>query len=125
MIEKIVTGNAPSPVGPYSQAVRAGGFIFVAGQIGLDPSTGRLVASDIRSQARRVMENIKAILESAGSSLDRLVKVTIFLKDLGDFAACNEIYGEYVKGSLPPRSTAEVTRLPKDALLEVDAIALA
>jgi 2-iminobutanoate/2-iminopropanoate deaminase len=125
MIEIIHTQNAPEPIGPYSQAVRANGFVFVSGQIPLDPATGRVQGADIASQTRRVMENLRAVLEGAGSSLHKVVKTTLYLKDLGDFPKCNEIYGEYLGTVRPARATAQAARLPKEVLLEIDAIALA
>lgn len=125
MLETANTDKAPRPVGPYSQAIRAGGFLFVSGQIPLDPATGEVAGSDIAAQTRRAMENLKAILEEAGSGLNKVVKTTIYLKDLRDFARCNEIYGEYFRASKPARSTLEAAALPKGVLVEIDAIALA
>ncbi len=125
MLETVNTEKAPRPVGPYSQAVRAGGFIFVSGQIPLDPVTGEVAANDIAAQTRRAVENLKAILEKAGSGLDKVVKTTLYLKDLRDFARCNEIYAEYFGESKPARSTIEAAALPKGVLLEIDAVALA
>ncbi len=125
MLEKVCTSRAPRPVGPYSQAIRAGGFVFVSGQIPLDPDTGEMTSGDIEAQARRAMENMKAILEEAGSGLDKVVKTTLYLKDLRDFARCNEVYSQYLGESRPARSTVEVAALPKGALLEIDAVALA
>ncbi len=122
----IATPLAPAAIGPYSQAVRAGNLVFTAGQIALDPVTGHVVASDIAAQTTRVMENLKAILEAAGSSLSRTVKATVFLKDFNDFAAMNAVYGAYLgpEGVQPPaRSTVEVARLPKDVLVEIELIA--
>jgi len=122
----IATPLAPAAIGPYSQAVRAGNLVFTAGQIALDPVTGHVVASDIAAQTTRVMENLKAILEAAGSSLSRTIKATVFLKDFNDFAAMNAVYGAYLgpEGVLPPaRSTVEVSRLPKDVLVEIELIA--
>jgi 2-iminobutanoate/2-iminopropanoate deaminase len=125
MLETVNTDKAPRPVGPYSQAVRAGGVIFVSGQIPLDPVTGEVAANDIAAQTRRAVENLKAILEEAGSGLDKVVKTTLYLKDLRDFARCNEIYAEYFGESKPARSTIEAAALPKGVLLEIDAVALA
>lgn len=125
MLETVNTDKAPRPVGPYSQAVRAGGFIFVSGQIPLDPVTGEVAANDIAAQTRRALENLKAILEEAGSGLDKVVKTTLYLKDLHDFARCNEIYAEYFGENKPARSTIEAAALPKGVLLEIDAVALA
>ncbi len=121
---EVKTENAPAPVGPYSQAVIAGGFVFCSGQIALDPRTGTIVGNDIESETKQVMENLKAVLESAGSSFDRVVKTTIFLKNMDDFARANEVYGRYF-GEIPPaRSTVEVVKLPKGASVEIDCLAL-
>lgn len=125
MLETVNTDQAPRPVGPYSQAVRAGGFLFVSGQIPLDPATGEIAGNEIAAQTRRAMENLKAILEEAGSGLNRVVKTTLYLKDLRDFALCNEIYAEYFREAKPARSTIEAAGLPKGVLLEIDAVALA
>ncbi|MGA2558895.1 MAG: RidA family protein [Terracidiphilus sp.] len=122
----IATPDAPAAIGPYSQGIRTGNLIFTAGQIALDPISGQVVAPGIKEQTTRVMENLRAILESAGSSLDRVVKATVFLKDFNDFAAMNAIYGAYLapEGVTPPaRSTVEVSRLPKDVLVEIELIA--
>ncbi len=119
----IKTDNAPKAIGPYSQAVEANGFVFVSGQIPLDPKTGDVVAGDIREQTRRVMENAKAILAAAGCSLSDVVKSTIYLKNIGDFAGVNEIYGGYFPADPPARATVEVSRLPKDVAIEIDFIA--
>jgi len=123
----IATPDAPAAIGPYSQGIRTGNLIFTAGQIALDPISGQVVAPGIKEQTTRVMENLRAILESAGSSLDRVVKATVFLKDFNDFAAMNAIYGAYLapEGVTPPaRSTVEVSRLPKDVLVEMVEIEL-
>ena len=121
----IATVGAPSAIGPYSQAVRVGSLIFTAGQIALDPSTQQIVPGGITEQTIRVLENLKAILEEADSSLDRAVKATVYLKDMNDFAAMNAVYKKYLgSGRVPPaRSTVEVSRLPKDVLIEIDVIA--
>jgi 2-iminobutanoate/2-iminopropanoate deaminase len=122
----VSTDKAPSAIGPYSQGIRAGNLVFTAGQIALDPATGQVVAPGIQEQTTRVLENLKAILEQAGSSLDRVVKATVFLKDFNDFAAMNSVYGAYLApdGVTPPaRTTVEVSRLPKDVLVEIDLIA--
>ena len=122
----IATGKAPAAIGPYSQAIRAGNLVFTAGQVALDPETQQVVASGIAEQTVRVLENLKAILEEAGSSLAQTVKATVFLKDLNDFATMNAIYATYMAadGATPPaRSTVEVSRLPKDVLVEIDLIA--
>ncbi|MDR7511085.1 MAG: RidA family protein [Armatimonadota bacterium] len=127
MTRKIVhTSHAPRAIGPYSQGVVAGGLVFCSGQIAIDPATGEMVgASDVREQARRVMENLKAVLEAAGSSLARVVKTTIYLTDLQDFGTVNEIYGSYFQGEPPARATVQVAGLPKGAMVEIDAVALA
>ncbi|CAB50156.1 RidA family protein [Pyrococcus abyssi] len=121
--EVIFTEKAPKPIGPYSQAIKVGNFIFVAGQIPIDPETGEIVKGDIKEQTKRVIENIKAILEEAGASLNDVVKVTVYLKDLNDFAKMNEVYSEYFGESKPARVAVEVSRLPKDVLIEMEAIA--
>jgi 2-iminobutanoate/2-iminopropanoate deaminase len=125
MSKRIVrTEQAPQAIGPYSQAVVGGGFVYVAGQLALDPRTGQLVPGDVRIQTKRVMENIKAILEGAGSTLDRVVKTTVFLRDLNDFGAMNEIYGSYFQEDPPARSTFQVAKLPRDGAVEIEAVAL-
>lgn len=121
----ISTDRGPRAIGPYSQAIRANGFAFLSGQIALDPETNQLVEGDIRAQTERVLENLKGILEAAGSSLDRVVKATVFLKDMNEFAAMNEVYGRYFPASPPARATVEVARLPRDVRVEIDLIALA
>ena len=120
MKEIISTDKAPKAIGPYSQAVRAGGFLFTAGQIALDPVTGQIVEGDVARQTTRVMENLKAIVEAAGSSLDRAVKATVYLKDMGDFAAMNEVYARYFTSDPPARSTIEAAGLPRDVRVEID-----
>jgi 2-iminobutanoate/2-iminopropanoate deaminase len=121
----ISTPSAPRAIGPYSQAVVANGFVFCSGQVALDPQTGEMVgASDVRVQAKRVMENLKVVLEAAGSSFERAVKASIFLADLADFGAVNEIYGSYFRSEPPARATVQVAGLPKGALVEIDMIAL-
>ncbi len=122
MKEIISTDKAPKAIGPYSQAVRAGGFLFTAGQIALDPATGQIIEGDVARQTTRVMENLKAIVEAGGSSLDRVVKATVYLKDMGDFAAMNEVYGRYFASNPPVRSTVEAARLPRDVRVEIDLI---
>jgi len=124
MREIIETRNAPAPIGPYSQAIRANGFIFVSGQIPLDPASGAVVQGDIVDQTRQVMNNLAAILESAGSGLAKIVKTTVFLTDLEHFARFNQVYGEFLGEAKPARATVQVSRLPKEVLLQVDAIAL-
>lgn len=122
----IATGKAPAAIGPYSQGIRVGNLVFTAGQIALDPETQQVVAPGIKEQTERVLENLKAILEAAGSSLAQTVKATVFLKDFNDFAAMNAVYGAYLaaEGMTPPaRSTVEVSRLPKDVLVEIELIA--
>ncbi|RMD98015.1 MAG: RidA family protein [Deltaproteobacteria bacterium] len=121
----ISTDRAPAAIGPYSQAIRAGNLVFTAGQIPIDPKRGELVEGDITVQTEVVLKNLSAVLEAAGSSLDRAVKVTVFLADMNDFAKMNEVYGRYFSGSKPSRSTVEVARLPKDVRVEIDVIALA
>ena len=124
MKDRVQTDNAPKAIGPYSQAVKAGGFIFASGQIPLDPVTMQIVEGGIREQTDRVLNNLKAVLEAVGSSLDRVVKTTVFLADLGDFAEMNEVYGGFFGDVPPARSTIEVSRLPRDVRVEIDVIAL-
>lgn len=125
MKEIITTEKGPKAIGPYSQAVKANGFIFTAGQVAFDPATGQLVEGDVARQTARVFENLKAIVEAAGSSLDRAVKATVFLKDMNDFAAMNEVYARYFPANPPARSTVEAARLPRDVRVEIDLIVLA
>ena len=120
----ISTERGPKAIGPYSQAVKANGFVFVSGQIPLDPATQQLVEGGITQQTERVMENLKGIIEAAGSSLERTVKTTVYLADLGDFAAMNDVYGRYFKQDPPARATVEVARLPRDVRIEIELIAL-
>ena len=120
----ISTENAPKAIGPYEQAIRVGDFVYASGQIPLDPETGKLVEGEIKVQTRRALENLKAVLEAAGSSLDRVVKTTVFLKNIADFAAMNEVYAEYLGAAKPARSTVAVADLPRGALVEIDLIAL-
>ncbi len=124
MLEKIYTPGAPEAIGPYSQAVKAGDFVFTSGQIAIDPATGEVVPGGIKEQTERVMKNLSAVLSAAGSSPDSVVKTTCFLADMGDFAAFNEVYGEYFSGK-PARSCVAVKALPKGVLVEVEATALA
>ncbi|MGC9112483.1 RidA family protein [Acidilobus sp.] len=124
MKEAVFTERAPRPIGPYSQAIIAGDLIFVSGQIPIDPSTGRIVSDDFKEQVRRALENVKAILEAGGSSLDDVVKVTVYLKDPSRFQDFNQIYSEYFKGSFPARTTVFVNDLPAGAQIEVDVIAV-
>jgi len=121
----VATDAAPKAIGPYSQGIVAGGFVFCSGQIALDPASGELVgASDVRVQARRAMDNLRGVLEAAGSSIDRIVRTTIFLADMGDFGAVNEVYGSYFTSAPPARATVQAAGLPKGALVEIDAIGL-
>jgi 2-iminobutanoate/2-iminopropanoate deaminase len=125
-IEAISTKSAPAAIGPYSQAIRIGNFLYTSGQVALDPGSGALVSGGIAEQTARVIENLKAVLSAAGASLAQVIKTTVFLKNMGDFAAMNEVYGRYFAddGVTPPaRSTVEVARLPKDALVEIEVIA--
>jgi 2-iminobutanoate/2-iminopropanoate deaminase len=118
----ISTERAPAAIGPYSQAIRLGSFVFTSGQIPLTPA-GELVEGDVTAQTRQVLTNLQAVLEAAGSGLQHVVKCTCFLKDMNDFAAMNEVYGEFFAGEPPARSAVEVARLPKDALIEIEAVA--
>ena len=122
--ESVQTDKAPKAIGPYEQAIKANGFIYTAGQIPIDPKTGNLVEGDISAQTRQVLENLKAVLEAGGSALDRVVKVTVFLKNMADFAAMNEIYAQYLGSAKPARSTVAVAELPRGALIEIDLVAL-
>ena len=122
----ITTPTAPSAIGPYSQGIVAQGtLIFTAGQVGSDPATGAFAGPDIKTQTRRALQNLQAILEQGGASLSTVVKTTVFLKDMGEFSAMNEVYAEFFPAPPPARSTVEVARLPKDARVEIEAIALA
>lgn len=121
--ETVRTDSAPAAIGPYAQAIKANGFVFLSGQIALDPGTGQMTGQDIKTQTRRVMDNVKAVLEGAGSSLERVVKCTVFLKDMNDFGPMNEEYGSYFKELPPARTTVQVAKLPRDALIEIDVIA--
>jgi 2-iminobutanoate/2-iminopropanoate deaminase len=123
MKEIVTTDRGPKPIGPYSQAVKSNGFLYLSGQVALDPKTNELLAGDIRQQTERVLENIKGILEAAGSNLHHVVKTTVFLKDMNEFPAMNEVYGRYFTAAPPARSTVQVARLPKDALVEIEVIA--
>lgn len=123
--QPILTKNAPAPIGPYNQAIVAGGkMIFTAGQVPIVPSTGEIVAGDIKAQTKQALENVKAILEAGGSSLANVVKTTVFLKDMAEFGAMNEVYAQYLGQPAPARSTVEVARLPRDVRVEIEAIAL-
>jgi len=125
MREVIATDQAPQAIGPYSQAIRAEGLIFTSGQVAIDPTTQQVIAGDVSAQTDRVLKNLAAILLASGSSLEKVLRCTVFLKNMGEFAAMNEVYGRYFKQSPPARSTVEVARLPKDVLVEIDVIALA
>jgi 2-iminobutanoate/2-iminopropanoate deaminase len=125
MRDVIATDQAPQAIGPYSQAIRAQGLIFTSGQVAIDPATQQVIAGDISAQSDRVLKNLAAILQASGSGLDKVLRCTVFLKNMGDFAAMNEVYGRYFKQAPPARSTVEVARLPKDVLVEIDVIALA
>jgi 2-iminobutanoate/2-iminopropanoate deaminase len=124
MRDVIVTNQGPKAIGPYSQAIRANGFVFVSGQIAIDPVTNTLVSGDVAFQTERVLKNLKGILAAAGSGLEKVVRSTVFLKNMGDFAAMNDVYGKFFPSQPPARSTVEVARLPKDVLVEIDVIAL-
>jgi len=121
----IATSKAPQAIGPYSQAIRAGGFIFVSGQIAIDPANGQIADGGIAAQTERALKNLSAILSAAGSGLERVVRSTVFLKNMSDFGAMNEVYAHFWTSTPPARSTVEVARLPKDVLVEIDVIALA
>jgi 2-iminobutanoate/2-iminopropanoate deaminase len=125
MRDVVSTKDAPQAIGPYSQAIKAGGFIFVSGQIPIDPANGNVIQGDIAAQTQRVINNLEAILRSADSDLAHVVKTTVYLKSMSDFAAMNEVYGRFFKAAPPARATVEVSRLPKDVLVEIDLIALA
>ena len=122
--ETVHTKNAPAAIGPYSQGIKAGGFVYVSGQIPLAPDTQEMVTGDIKAQAEQVMDNVGAILEASGSSFDQVVKTTIFLTDMGNFAAVNEVYGKYFKENPPARATIAVAQLPRSAAVEIEAVAL-
>ena len=123
--EAIQTNEAPKAIGPYSQAIKVGNLVYTAGQIPIDPKTGNFVAGGINEQTRQVLENLQAVLAAAGSSLDQVIKATVFLKNIGDFAAMNEVYAEYLGNAKPARSTVAVAELPRGALVEIDLVALA
>ncbi len=125
MREVISTKDAPQAIGPYSQAIKANGFIFTAGQVAIDPVSQQLTGGDIAAQTERVLGNISAILEAAGSGLEKVVRTTVFLKNMSEFGAMNEVYARYFTAAPPARSTVEAARLPKDVLVEIDVIALA
>ena len=122
--QRIQTDNAPAAIGPYSQAIKAGGFVFVSGQIPIDPETGEFVSGGITEQTNRVLKNLAAVLEAAGSSLDRVVKTTVFLADMKEFSGMNEVYATYFTGAPPARATVAAAGLPRDARVEIEAVAL-
>ena len=124
MREAVATKDAPQAIGPYSQAIKAGGFVFVSGQVAFDPPTGKLVPGDVSAQAERVLKNVEAILTAAGTRLESVVRCTVFLKNMNDFAAMNEVYGRYFAKNPPARSTVEVSKLPRNVRVEIDLIAL-
>ena len=123
MKEIVLTDRGPKPIGPYSQAIKANGLLFVSGQVAIDPKTNEFAGGDIRQQTERVLENVKGIVEAAGSKLSHAIKTTVFLRNIGDFSAMNEVYARYFASAPPARSTVEVARLPKDALVEIEVIA--
>lgn len=125
MREVIATEKGPKAIGPYSQAIKANGFIFISGQVAFDPATGKALDGDAAQQTERIFQNLKAIVEAAGSSLDRAVRLGVFLEDMNDFSAMNEVYARYFPGNPPARTTVEVSRLPRDFRVEIDMIALA
>ncbi len=124
MREIVLTNRGPKPIGPYSQAIKANGFLYISGQVALDPKTGEFLGGDIRQQTERVMENLRGICEAAGSNLHHAVKATVFLKEMNDFGAMNEVYGRYFATAPPTRTTVQVARLPKEALVEIDLVAV-
>ena len=124
MREIVLTNRGPKPIGPYSQAVKANGFLYISGQVALDPKTGEFLGGDIRQQTERVMENLRGICEAAGSNLHHAVKATVFLKEMNDFGAMNEVYGRYFATAPPARTTVQVAQLPKEALVEIDLVAV-
>ncbi len=121
--QAVFSENAPAPIGPYSQAVRASDWLFVSGSLGLDPGTGEFVPGDAAAQARKALENMTAVLAAAGATMDHVVKITVFMADMNDFAEVNAVYGEFFTGVPPARSAVQVARLPKDAFVEIEAIA--
>ena len=124
MRERIQTDNAPQAIGPYSQAIRAGGFVFVSGQIAIDPATGQFVSGSVAEQTERVLQNLAAVLTAAGSSLDKVVKTTVFLADMKDFVEMNEVYATFFSDEPPARATVAAAGLPRDARVEIEAVAL-
>ena len=124
MRQAVSTPSAPAAIGPYSQAIKAGNLLFLSGQVPIDPATGQLVADDIAQQTRRVFENLGAILEAAGLSFDAVVRTTVYLLDMNEFAAMNEVYATFFSAPAPARATVQVSRLPRDARVEIDAVAM-
>lgn len=124
MREVVATKDGPQAIGPYSQAIKANGLVFVSGQVAIDPATQQVIDGDIAAQTERVLKNLAGILKAAGSGLEKVLRSTVFLKNMGDFGAMNEVYGRYFSANPPARSTVEVARLPKDVLVEIDVIAL-
>ena len=122
--EPVKTPNAPAALGPYSQAIKVGEFVYASGQVAIDPATGEFIGGGIAEQTDRVLKNLSAVLEAAGSSLDQVVKTLVFLADMNDFAAMNEVYGKFFPGAPPARSTVQAARLPKDARVEIEAVAV-
>ena len=125
MRDVISTKDAPQAIGPYSQAIRANGFVFVSGQVAIDPATQQVISGAVAPQTEQVLKNVSSILAAAGSGLEKVVRTTVFLKDMGDFAAMNEVYARHFKSNPPARSTVEAARLPRDVQVEIDVIALA
>jgi 2-iminobutanoate/2-iminopropanoate deaminase len=125
MKETVSTNNAPGAIGPYSQAVKAGGMVFCSGQIPIDPATGEFVSQDVAQQTEQVLKNLSAVLQAAGSGLNNVVKTTVFLADMGDFAAMNEVYSRYFNENKPARATVQAARLPRDAKVEIECVAIA
>jgi len=123
MKDVVLTNHAPKPIGPYSQALKSNGFLFISGQIALEPASGEFAGVTVPQQTERVLQNLKAILEAGGASFSHVVKTTVFLKDMNDFAAMNEVYARFFVAAPPARSTVQVARLPKDALVEIEVIA--
>ena len=124
MTETVKTDNAPGAIGPYSQAIKAGGMVFCSGQIPIDPATGEFVSEDIAEQTEQVLRNLSEVLKAAGASLENVVKTTVFLADMSDFVAMNEVYGRYFNENKPARATVQAARLPRDARVEIDCIAV-
>ncbi len=125
MKEAVTTNNAPGAIGPYSQAIKAGGMVFCSGQIPIDPATGEFVSDVVAEQTEQVLKNLSEVLSAAGSSLDNVVKTTVFLADMNDFAEMNEVYGKYFSANKPARATVQAARLPRDAKVEIECIAIA